>query len=201
MANITNINDLDMNGTYTYADYLTWKFSELVELIKGRIYKMSPAPSRYHQNIAQEIVRPLSNYLYKKPCKVYFAPFDVRLPLNGEEGADAIYTVVQPDICVICDANKLDDHGCIGAPDLIVEILSPATASKDLNEKFHLYESAGVREYWVVFPKEKFILVHLLNEKGNYELVGTFEHNNETPTIKVNIFPDLELVMDDIFEN
>ena len=133
--------------------------------------------------------------------KLYSAPFDVRLTPRKDDKKNKVYTIVQPDICVICDVNKLDDRGCIGAPDLIVEILSPATASKDLNEKFHLYESAGVREYWVVFPKEKFILVHLLNEKGNYELVGTFEHNNETPTIKVNIFPDLELVMDDIFEN
>lgn len=196
---ITNINDLDLNRKYSYADYLTWKFQDFVEIIKGQVYKMSPAPTRYHQDISREIERPISNYLYKKTCKVYSAPFDVRLPLNGEEGEDAIYTVVQPDICVICDPKKLDDRGCIGAPDMIVEIISPSTAKKDLNEKLDLYESSGVREYWIVFPKERFIMVHLLNDKGIYELIGSFEPNIETPTIKVNIFPDLEIIMEDIF--
>jgi Uma2 family endonuclease len=198
---ITNINQLDLNQKYSYADYLTWKFHDFVEIIKGKIHKMSPAPTRFHQDIIREIERPIANYLYKKPCKVYFAPFDVRIPLNGEDPEDAIYSVVQPDICVICDPKKLDDRGCLGAPDMIVEIISPSTAKKDLNEKFDLYESSGVREYWVVFPKEQFIMVHLLNDKGVYELVGNFEPNSETPTIKVNIFPDLELLMEDIFSN
>jgi Uma2 family endonuclease len=198
---ITNINQLDLNQKYSYADYLTWKFHDFVEIIKGKIHKMSPAPTRFHQDIIREIERPIANYLYKKPCKVYFAPFDVRIPLNGEDSEDAIYSVVQPDICVICDPKKLDDRGCLGAPDMIVEIISPSTAKKDLSEKFDLYESSGVREYWVVFPKERFIMVHLLNDKGVYELVGNFEPNPETPTIKVNIFPDLELLMEDIFSN
>jgi Uma2 family endonuclease len=196
---ITNIDELDLNRKYSYADYLTWKFQDFVEIIKGKIYKMSPAPTRYHQDISREIERPISNYLYKKTCKVYSAPFDVRIPMNGEEGEEAIYTVVQPDICVICDPKKLDDKGCIGAPDMVVEIISPSTAKKDLNEKLDLYESSGVREYWIVFPKERFIMVHLLNDKGIYDLIGSFEPNAETPTIKVNIFPDLEIIMEDIF--
>jgi Uma2 family endonuclease len=198
---ITNINQLDLSGTYSYADYLKWQFDDFVEIIKGKVYKMSPAPTRFHQDISREIERPISNYFYKKRCKVYSAPFDVRFPINGEEGEDTIYTVVQPDICVICDSKKLDDKGCLGAPDLIIEITSPSTAKKDLNEKFNLYESAGVREYWVVLPKDKVIMVHLLNDKGVYELIGNFEPNDETPTIKVNIFPDLELIMEDIFSN
>ena len=196
---ITNINQLDQNGTYSYADYLMWQFDDFVEIIKGKIYKMSPAPTRFHQDISREIERPIANYFYKSKCKVYNAPFDVRFPVNGEVGEDAIYTVVQPDICVICDSKKLDDKGCLGAPDLIIEITSPSTAKKDLNEKFNLYESAGVREYWVVLPKDKVIMVHLLNDKGVYELIGNFEPTTETPTIKVNIFPDLELIMEDIF--
>lgn len=196
---IINIDELDLNRKYSYADYLTWKFQDFVEIIRGKIYKMSPAPTRYHQDISREIERPISNYLYKKTCKVYSAPFDVRIPMNDEEGEDAIYTVVQPDICVICDPKKLDDRGCIGAPDMIVEIISPSTAKKDLNEKLDLYESSGVREYWIVFPKERFIMVHLLNDKGIYEFIGSFEPNVKTPTIKVNIFPDLEIIMEDIF--
>ena len=197
---ITNINQLDLNGTYTYSDYLKWQFTEIVELIKGRIYKMSPAPVRYHQDIAREIERPISNYFYKKSCKVYFAPFDVRFAKNGEGVEDAIYTVVQPDICVICDPKKLDEKGCLGSPDWIIEITSPSTAKKDLNEKFNLYESYGVKEYWVVFPKDRYISVYFLNDKGVYDLVANFENNKETPTIKSTLFPDLELIMDDIFE-
>jgi Uma2 family endonuclease len=196
---ITNINQLDLEGTYTYADYLKWQFDEIVEIIKGRVYKMSPAPLRYHQQISVRITSDIDQYLRRKMCKVYSAPFDVRFPVNGEEGEDAIYTVVQPDICVVCDLEKLDDKGCLGSPDMIVEIISPSTAKKDTNEKYNLYESAGVREYWIVFPKERFIMVHLLNDKGVYDLVGNFEPNADTPTIKVNIFPDLELIMEDIF--
>ena len=119
--------------------------------------------------------------------------------MNGNNDNESLFTVVQPDICVICDPEKLDDKGCIGAPDWIVEIISPSTAKKDMNEKYDLYESSGVKEYWIVFPKEKFIMVHLLNDKGVYQLIGNFEPNAETPMIKVNIFPDLELIMEDIF--
>ena len=197
---ITDINQLDLNGTYTYSDYLKWHFTEIVELIKGRVHRMSPAPVRYHQDISREIERPIFNFFYKKSCKVYSAPFDVRFAKNGEEGYDAIYTVVQPDICVICDPKKLDEKGCLGAPDWIIEITSPSTAKKDLNEKFNLYESSGVKEYWIVFPKDRYIMVYLLNDKGMYELVGNFENNKETPLIKSSLFPDLELIMDDIFE-
>jgi Uma2 family endonuclease len=198
---ITNINELDLNGTYSYADYLKWQFDDFVEIIKGKVYKMSPAPTRFHQDISREIERPIANYFYKKKCKVYDAPFDVRFPVNGNSDNETLFTVVQPDICVICDPKKLDDKGCIGAPDWIIEIISPSTAKKDMNEKYDLYESSGVREYWIVFPKERFIMVHLLNDKGMYELIGNFEPNDETPTIKVNIFPDLELIMEDIFSN
>ncbi len=196
---ITNFDELDLNKKYSYADYLTWKFQDFVEIIRGKIYKMSPAPLRYHQQISVRITSDIDHYLRRKSCKVYSAPFDVRIPMNGEEGEDAIYTVVQPDICVICDPKKLDDRGCMGAPDMIVEIISPSTAKKDLNEKLDLYESSGVREYWIFFPMERFIMVHLLNDKGIYELIGSFEPNVETPTIKVNIFPDLEIIMEDIF--
>ena len=122
---ITHLDQLNPDGIYTYADYLTWKFEETVELIKGKIYRMA-APARYHQGISRQLCGKFFNYFDEKPCKFYDAPFDVRLydRRKSKRANKDIYTVVQPDICVVCDPSKLDDKGCIGAPDLIIEILS-----------------------------------------------------------------------------
>lgn len=123
---VDSLDKLSMDGVYTYADYLTWKFDERVELIKGKIFKMSPAPSRNHQRIAMALINPISNYFKGEKCEAYFAPFDVRLIDSKKKKSDKdIYSVVQPDICVICDPEKLDERGCLGAPDWIIEILSP----------------------------------------------------------------------------
>lgn len=130
MKPITDISQLDFKKQYTYADYLTWRLSERVELIKGWIYKMSPAPKRRHQKISWRLERCVDDFLKNKQCEIYHAPFDVRLKKNKDREGE-INTVVQPDICVICDLEKLDDAGCLGAPDLIVEILSDSTAKKD----------------------------------------------------------------------
>lgn len=137
---IKDFSQLDLNKTYTYADYLTWRFQERVELIKGWIYKMSPAPRRLHQEVEGNLYLELGNFFRKKSCKVYQSPFDVRLIKNLGQSDKEITTVVQPDICVVCDSQKLDDRGCIGAPDLIVEVLSPSTIKKDNYEKFNLYQ-------------------------------------------------------------
>lgn len=158
--------DLDLNKLYTYADYYKWKFEERVELIKGQIFKMSPAPNRMHQEIVGNIHFKLKTFLYKNPCKVYIAPFDVRLPRKSKDDKD-ITTVLQPDLCVICDSSKLDVRGCIGAPDIVVEILSPSNNKKELKNKYEAYEEAGVKEYWVVFPSEKTMLVYTLTD-GKY---------------------------------
>lgn len=157
---VLTFNDLDPNGTYTYADYVKWTFEERLELIKGKIFNMSPAPTRRHQKISGKLFTPISNFLDGKPCEVYSAPFDVRLtPLKGKKRKDnQIYTVVQPDICVICDIDKLDDRGCIGAPDLIIEILSPGNTKKEMSDKFQVYEENGVREYWLVEPNDNVII-------------------------------------------
>ncbi|MDR2692515.1 MAG: Uma2 family endonuclease, partial [Dysgonamonadaceae bacterium] len=125
------------------------------------------------------------------------APFDVRLPKSGETADNKIYTVVQPDICVVCDPQKLDDNGCIGAPDLIVEIQSPSTAKRDLNEKFFKYEEAGVKEYWVVYPKEKALTVFLLQENGKYNDGTTYEYEGKVP---VSIFKGLEIDLKELFD-
>ena len=158
--------ELDMDKVYTYADYFKWQFEERVELIKGRIFKMSPAPSRLHQKLSSRIHYAFSHFLRDKVCEVYSAPFDVRIPRKSREDKD-INTVVQPDICVICDLSKLDDRGCIGAPDIVVEILSPSNNKKELKYKYDVYEETGVKEYWVVMPTEPAIIIYTLTD-GRY---------------------------------
>ncbi len=157
-----------LNMLFSYKDYLSWNNdNERWELINGSAYDMSPAPSRKHQAIFRNLFKNLANYLEDKECSVYGAPFDVRLPEGFQSDAE-IKTVVQPDISVFCDPDKLDDRGAIGAPDLIIEILSPATAAKDLKEKFFLYESAEVKEYWIVDPSNETLTVYILNKDSKY---------------------------------
>jgi len=158
--------ELDANKMYTYLDYLKWTFEERVELIKGRIFEMS-APNRMHQEISSYIHGMIFIYLQDKSCKVYSAPFDVRIPRKNKDDEDVI-TVLQPDICVICDLSKLDTRGCIGAPDIVVEILSPGNNDKELKNKFEIYEESGVKEYWVVIPQVKSMMVHTL-ANGKYQ--------------------------------
>ncbi|MEX2592592.1 MAG: Uma2 family endonuclease [Anditalea sp.] len=153
------------SGKYSYADYLTWQIDEMVEIIKGRLFKMTAAPSRIHQKVATKLSYRLYGFLKEKPCEVYIAPFDVRLPTTSTKNED-VYTVVQPDICVICDKKKLDDAGCIGAPDLIVEILSPGNNKKELKNKYEVYQEYGVREYWIIHPNEQTLLIYSLKNSG-----------------------------------
>ena len=154
------------SGKYSYADYLTWQIDGMVEIIKGRLFKMASAPSRIHQKVAIKLAYLLYGYLEGKPCEVYEAPFDVRLPTTTSKNED-IYTVVQPDICVICDKNKLDDAGCIGAPDWIVEILSPGNNKKEIQNKYEVYQESGVKEYWIIHPNEQTLLIYIL-QNGKY---------------------------------
>ncbi len=199
MKYITDINDLDLDGTYTYADYLTWRFEQSVELIKGKVFKMSPAPSSRHQDISTQLQGLLFVNLKNKACKLYSAPFDVRL-LDKKKSSKAnkeVYTVVQPDICVICDRSKIDERGAIGAPDLIIEILSPGNSKKEMKTKYALYEEAGVLEYWVVYPSEHTLLQFVLNEEGKYVLKSAFA---EDEVFNAHIFPDLQIDLVEVFE-
>ncbi|MBL7794846.1 MAG: Uma2 family endonuclease [Saprospiraceae bacterium] len=191
---ITDISQLDPEGRYTYADYLLWRLKERVELIRGRILKMSPAPGTAHQHVSGNIQGIFWNYFKGKSCKVFAAPFDVRLPVSRKKGQDS--TVVQPDLCVICDDSKLDERGCAGAPDLIVEILSPGNSKRELKIKFEVYEEAGVREYWVVNPLEKVVLVFVLNEAGKYIGLAPLVDDD---TLKAHIFPELALDLREVF--
>ena len=147
---ITDISQLDPNGTYTYADYLKWQIDERVELINDKLYRMSPTPKRAHQLAVSHLLVDISVYFGGQQCEVYTAPFDVRSPVRNERKSDQLHTVVQPNICVVCDPSKLDESGCLGAPDWIIEITSPRTGKNDFNEKFNLYEESGVNEYWIV---------------------------------------------------
>jgi Uma2 family endonuclease len=147
------LTDLDFGKSYTYADYLEWTFEERVELIKGRLFEL-PTPNRIHQTLAFRMNGEFYNYLKGKPCSAFHAPFDVRLPQKSKDDKD-IVTVVQPDISVICDPSKLDDKGCIGAPDIVVEILSPGNNRKELKNKYEAYEEAGVKEFRLIHPQKK----------------------------------------------
>lgn len=191
---VTDINDLDPNGIYTYADYLTWRFDEYVELFRGRLRRMSPAPKRRHQDIAGNIFFELKSALRRKRCKVYSAPFDVRLP---KKDSHEIYTVVQPDLCIICDPAKLDEAGCLGVPDTIIEVLSKGNVDRDINEKFALYEESGVPEYWIVSPGEKTVACYLLNAEGRYVLSGEYADPGPVPVASL---PEYKIQWEDIFE-
>ena len=188
--------ELDLSKRYTYADYLTWFDNKRRELINGFI-QLFAAPLRKHQGVARELHGIFWTYLKDKECNMYSAPFDVRFPKNGEKQDKKIYTVVQPDITIICDKNKLDKRGCIGAPDMIIEIISKSTANKDAVKKYNLYEKHGVKEYWLVRPEEENVTVFVLNEKGKYEYISCYPDDAKIP---VNIFKgDLIIDLKEIF--
>ncbi|RZK29169.1 MAG: Uma2 family endonuclease, partial [Hymenobacter sp.] len=149
---ITSLAQLDPNGSYTYADYLGWKFQEFVELIRGKLMRPMAGPSARHQRLSQRLEYAIGSFLGRGPCEMFHAPFGVRLTRDTGNGDAQIRTVVQPDIFVVCDKNKIDERGCLGAPDWIIEILSPGNSSHDTKTKFDLYEENGVHEYWIVVP-------------------------------------------------
>jgi len=189
---------LDFSKRYTYAEYLTWLDGQARELIGGFIKKMSPAPRLEHARTNTRILLNLGAIIKKNKgnCEVFTAPFDVRFPKKSETADDKIDTVVQPDICVVCDLSKLDYRGCCGAPDMVVEILSPSTTKKDITEKFTLYETSGVKEYWIVYPADKVIHVFLLQENGVYDEGTMYEWEGKVP---VHIFNDHTIDLADIF--
>lgn len=188
--------DLDLSKTYSYADYLQWTFEDRLELIKGKIFKMTPAPNLYHQDISAIISGELYSYLKGKSCKVYAAPFDVRFPQKTDGQSDKkIFTVLQPDICVICDLSKLDNRGCVGAPDIVVEILSPGNNQKELRNKYEIYETHGVKEYWIVSPQDETFLKYTLIE-GHYLPSKMMTIGD---VITSDILPGFELNLETVF--
>ncbi|WP_295882112.1 Uma2 family endonuclease [uncultured Thiohalocapsa sp.] len=178
---------------HTYGDYVNWPEDVRYELIDGVAYLMAPAPTLEHQDIAGEIFRQLANTLLEKPCRVYIAPVDVRLP-KADEADELIDTVVQPDVLVVCDRGKLDRRGVRGGPDLVVEVLSPSTASHDHVKKRHVYERAGVREYWLVHPGDRMVTIYRLGPEG-YGKPAVQELSGQTP---VGVLPEVSIRWDDL---
>ena len=193
----SKVEEPDSSFTYTYADYLQWKFEERLELFRGKIFKLS-APTTRHQDISGNIFVPIALFLKMKSCKVFAAPFDVRLPVKNKKKDDEVTTVVQPDLCVICDETKLDSRGCCGAPDLVVEILSPGNSKKEIRLKHELYEEAGVKEYWIVNPVEENIVVFILNEEEKFSGLKMYASGDTIQSIAV---PGLNVNLTEIFTN
>ncbi len=192
---VTNLADLDLTKQYSYADYLTWQFQERLELIKGYIFPMS-APARRHQQISWNVTTYFVDYFRHQPCKVYVAPFDVRLPRTPTADNAKVMTVLQPDLCVICDLTKLDDRGCVGAPDLVVEILSPGNTKKEMKQKFDAYQDAGVTEYWIIQPDDRNVFQYVLNQEGIY--IGLHPLTDEDELVS-RVFPDFKLDLAGVF--
>ncbi|MEQ8225001.1 MAG: Uma2 family endonuclease, partial [Candidatus Eremiobacterota bacterium] len=177
---------LDIEKKYSYADYLSWSDDERWELIDGVPYNMSPAPILDHQRISMELSRQIANYLIDKTCEVFATPVDVRFPKGKKKNDKEIFDVVQPDIIVVCDQDKVEDYrSCLGAPDIAIEILSPSTASKDCLKKRRLYEKNKVKQYWIVDPDEKEIYIYKLKNNDSY---GTPEEYTKSDKIKVEGF-------------
>ncbi len=180
---------------YTYKDYLQFTFDESVEIIKGRLFRMSPAPSSSHQWISGNLFGKIYNHFSGKTCRFFAAPFDVILPVADKDFMDSD-RVVQPDLVVICDRNKIRERGCFGAPDWIIEIISSHTTKKDFQIKFDLYEEAGVREYWIVEPRNQTVEVFTL-EDDRYRRVKTYVSDDD---ISPQLFPELIIPLSDIFD-
>ncbi len=180
---------------FTYGDYLTWPDEERWEIIDGIPYDMSPAPHPFHQYIVAKLTSKIEQFLNGKKCQVYPAPFDVRFPEHNQND-DETLTVVQPDISVICDLSRLDNRGYKGAPDLVIEILSPATSKKDRMTKYYLYERFGVKEYWLVSPEDKTIQVYILQENGKY---GRHEVYSVEQILPCFTLPGLNINLAEVF--
>lgn len=181
---------------YTFADCLNWSESDRIEIIDGEAYMMSSPPLRVHQSILCELFGQIRDFLKDKPCKVYPAPFGVRLFEQDGDTPDDVDTIVEPDITVVCDQNKLDDYGCKGAPDLIIEILSPSNKRHDRIVKHDLYQRAKVREYWIVDPEIQTVEVYILGENWFLKPTETYGAND---TAKITVLNDCPINLNAVF--
>ena len=193
---LTTLEEPDMSGTYTAEDYLRWNLNEMVELIRGKVFRMSPAPSSNHQQVSMKLSAIFDRYFNLNNCRAFHAPFDVYLVHPGQDHKSA-KNIVEPDLCVICDVTKIKKFGCVGAPDLVVEILSRSTSRRDQKDKFELYEEFGVKEYWIVSPENRSVI---LNELQN-EKYKTFRPLTEGDILQSKIFPELEVDLKEVFRN
>lgn len=181
---------------FSYADYLTWKDDQRWELISGEPMLMSPAPNRMHQTVLRRLGYQIEHYLLDKTCELFFAPFDVRLEEACISDKNAFH-VVQPDLLVVCDPSRLVSHGCIGAPDWIIEIISQSTASQDHIVKRAIYERFGVKEYWIIQPPDQLVMVYSLTAEGCYGKPAVY---SESDIITVGILPELQIDLKPVFK-
>ena len=220
------VEEPDHSLTYTYADYMAWKFKERLELFRGKIFKMG-APNMNHQVVGGNLYNQFYNHLKGKTCRVFIAAFDVRLPVKNRKKNvpgmraekisafpakapmsvlsddtppaypdDEITTVVQPDVCIFCDPSKLDDRGACGAPDLAIETLSPSNRKDELRMKYEVYEEAGVKEYWIADPAKKAVLVFLLQPDGKFSVPEIFTGKDQ---LAAQCVPGLKFNINEIF--
>ena len=182
-------------GRYTFADCLTWDERDRIEILEGEAVMMSP-PTRAYQEILMEMARQIANFLEGKKCKVYPAPFAVHLFEKPGDAPDDVDTMVEPDISVVCDNSKLDSHGCKGAPDMVVEILSPSTRRHDRLVKLGLYQKAGVQEYWIADPENQTVQVFLLDDSGALRLHEDYGRND---IAKVNVLDGCFVELSKVF--
>ncbi len=198
MHKITHLAQLDLSQTYSYADYLTWHFNETVELIKGKVMLMSPAPTLEHQRISADLNGMLYNFFRHKTCQFFAAPFDVRLYDRKKSilTSKEIHTVVQPDLCVICNPDILDKQGCNGAPDWVIEILSPGNSKREMQVKYQLYQESSVQEYWLVYPGQQAIHQFVLDAQGFYQLKNMFAEDDKATSA---LFPELIIDLKEVF--
>ncbi|HEY9069270.1 MAG TPA: Uma2 family endonuclease [Candidatus Ozemobacteraceae bacterium] len=190
-----NPNRANSITTYTYGDYLNWPEDKRWEIIDGEPFNMTPAPTTLHQVVSGNLFGLLWTFLQEKPCKVFHATFDVRLPKDNEADEN-VKTVVQPDIVIVCDEKKIDERGMRGAPDIVVEILSPSTASRDHILKRRLYERHGVKEYWLIDPTNRIMHVYRANAAGTFE---GFEPLDDQAVLETPILPGLSIRLADVF--
>lgn len=192
------VKEPDLSGTYTAKDYLTWKVDDLMELIRGKIFKVSPSPVDAHQIIFSDLyAQMIRSAKLKGGCRIWQAPFDVYLIHPGEDWQKTS-NIVQTDLFINCDPSKIEKRGCMGAPDLVVEILSPGTRKKDLTHKYELYQEYGVREYWIISTEERMILPNLLNDQGKYL--------PQKPAVEGQIlsprdFPEIQVDLQELFKD
>lgn len=190
------IEDLDLKKQYSLADYWNFKFDRMVELVKGFVINMAPAPAPYHQSVSRYLTKQIEASFPTGPSQLYYAPLDVFLA--GTDSSKPA-TVIQPDLLIVCDPKKITSRGCEGAPDWIAEILSPGSARRDYDIKFHLYESAGVREYWIVDPANQAVETYLLDDSTQtYQPDQTVIGDG---TVRLKVFESVSVDIKEIFRS
>lgn len=191
------VTEPDLSGTYSASDFITWRMDELVELIRGKIFKMSPSPLTNHQRVFSRLHLQLAkNFNANNGCELFLAPLDVYLIHPGENWKET-RNIVEPDLFIVCDPKKIHRRGCMGSPDFVVEILSPGTRKKDASLKLELYEEYGVAEYWMISIEERLVLVNRLNDNGQYEMQKPVV---EGQTLAPKAFPELQVDMEALFK-